>query len=77
MICKIGNFETVQMLSNTSMKKYIMYLYPTDYSAVLKHHILEEHFMGEKISQCMLKKSLQNSTILIPFLNYLKCQLAV
>ena len=48
MICKIGNFETVQMLSNTSMKKYIMYLYPTDYSAVLKHHILEKHFMGEK-----------------------------
>lgn len=57
-----------------------MYLYPTDYSAVYSAETSHSRktFDGRKnIPMYMLKKSLQNSTILVPFLNYLKCQLTV
>lgn len=57
-----------------------MYLYPTDYSVVYSAETSHSRktFDGRKnIPMYTLKKSLQNSTILVPFLNYLKCQLTV
>lgn len=54
-----------------------MYFYPTDYSAVLKHHILEKHLMGEKISQMHVKEELTKQHHSSSLLKLLKCQLAV